>query len=80
MTSLSSRLLQAPADAATDLAGGLLALAFGGVALLRGERPLHPEGVTYTALVTSRRRCCASNAHLHLRAYCISASGDPPGE
>ena len=54
MTPLSSRLLRAPADAATDLAGGLLALAFGGVALLRGERPLHPDGVTYTASVTSR--------------------------
>lgn len=54
MTPLSSRLLQAPADAASDLAGGLLALAFGGVALLRGKRPLHPEGVTYTASVTSR--------------------------
>jgi len=46
--------LQAPAEAASDLGGGLLALAFGGVALLRGERPLHPDGVTYTASVTSR--------------------------
>ena len=54
MTPFSSRLLRAPAYAACDLAGGLLALAFGGVALLRGERPLHPDGVTYTASVTSR--------------------------
>ena len=54
MTPLFPRLLRAPADAASDLAGGLLALAFGGVALLRGERPLHPDGVTYTATVTCR--------------------------
>ena len=54
MTPLSSRLLRAPAVAVSDLAGGLLALAFGGLALLRGERPLHPDGVTYTASATSR--------------------------
>jgi hypothetical protein len=54
VTPLSSRLLRAPANAVSDLAGGLLALAFGGVAMLRGERPLHPDGVTYTASVTSR--------------------------
>lgn len=54
MTPFSSRLLRAPAEAASGLAGGLLALASGGAALLRGERPLHPDGVTYTASVTSR--------------------------
>ena len=36
---LLSRLLHSPADAALNLAGGLLALAFGRMALLRGERP-----------------------------------------
>ena len=54
MTTLSSPLLRAPAQAASDLAGGLLALAFGAVALRHGERPCHRGGVTYTALVTSR--------------------------
>ena len=44
MTPFFSRLLRAPAEAASDLSGGLLALAFGGgVALLRGERPLPPR-------------------------------------
>ena len=54
MSPLFPRHLQAPADAASDLAGGLLGLAFGGVALMRGKRPLHSDGVTYTATVTSR--------------------------
>ena len=46
-----SRLTHRTADVAADAAGGLLGLAFGGLALLRGERPLHPDGITYAATV-----------------------------
>ena len=42
MTTLSSPMLRAPAQAASALAGGLLALGFGAVALRHGERPCHP--------------------------------------
>jgi hypothetical protein len=51
---LRSRLTSGALDVAADLGGGVLALAFGGVAMLRGRRPLHPDGVTYAATVRTR--------------------------
>jgi hypothetical protein len=51
---LPARLKQGAAEVAADVGGGLLAMAFGGVAKLRGRRPLHPDGVTYAATVRVR--------------------------
>jgi len=39
--------------AASGLGGAVLAAGFGVVALLRGRRPLHPDGVTYSCTVTN---------------------------
>lgn len=51
---LPARLSHRVADLAADLGGGLLAVAFGGMAKLRRRRPLHPDGVTYAATVRIR--------------------------
>ena len=51
---LLSRLARGAAMVASDLGGGLLGMAFGGIALLRGKRPLHSDGITYPATVTTR--------------------------
>src|SRR5687767_9684515 len=39
-------------DAGQAAAGQVRGLVFGGVARLRGDRPLHPRGATYAARVT----------------------------
>ena len=39
--------------AASTLGGAALAAGFGAVALLRGRRPLHPDGVAYSCTVTN---------------------------
>lgn len=54
MTPILSRITRGATNTAAGLGGGLLGLAFGGVALLRRERPLHPDGITYAATVTNR--------------------------
>jgi hypothetical protein len=41
------------ADAAAGLVGAALAATFGAVALVRGRRPLHPEGISYSCTLTS---------------------------
>lgn len=53
-SALPARLTHGAADVAADLGGGLLAMTFGAVAMLRGRRPLHPDGVTYAATVRTR--------------------------
>lgn len=42
-------------EAGAAAAGQVLGVVFGGVARLRADRPLHPRGATYSALVTVHR-------------------------
>lgn len=54
MTPFLSGLTHGAANITAGLGGGLFGVAFGGVTLLRGERPLHPDGITYAATVRPR--------------------------
>ena len=42
-------------EAGAAVAGQALGVVFGGLARVRGDRPLHPRGATYSALVTVQR-------------------------